>query len=164
MKKLVLACALTLSATAAVAGDTKLIVADDSVYTGLCIAATESREALDTARKEAGLSTIDLRDIRCNGKSLQHFGYLYSASTVEAASEASELQSTTYLFNSEDNSIETRLCLAAVTSSDEFAELRSQHFATVPNLDKTVQCNGMPLSRFIQKYSTTSKQFVSSTR
>lgn len=161
MKKLVLGCILTIGSASVMAEDIKLVPADDSPYTQACLAAAESRSALEDVRMEQGLSLLALSETRCNGRPLRQFATIYGNRSATVETRALSQNEASFSFNLESDNIETRLCHAAVTSTEEFQQLREEHFAHV-DLDTQIQCNGMPISRFAKKYST--EGFISSSR
>ena len=161
MKKLLLGCILTLGSAASMAEEIKLIPGDDSPYTRACLAAVESRASLEEVRREEGLTSRDLAEIRCNGKHLHVFTHLYSRQPASVETRLVSADEPLLRFNMESDDIETRLCHAAVTSREEFQRLREEHFANV-DVDRQIACNGMPISRFAKKYST--GRYISSTR
>src|SRR5690554_5861813 len=127
MKKVVVGCMLMLGSVAAQADEVRLVPGDDSRYTQVCLAATESDAALQSTIAELGLNQAALQEIDCNGTPLIRF--------------ARQHRDVSYNFKLEDGSAESRLCYAAVTSLEEFESIRAERFADVLNLEQVVSCN-----------------------
>ena len=139
MKKVIAGCLLMIGSVAVQADEVHLVPGDDSQYTQVCLAATESDAALESTIAELGLEKAALKEIDCNGKPLARF--------------VRQHRDVSYNFKLEDGSDESRLCHAAVTSLEAFESIRAERFADVLNLEQVVSCNGMPLERFISRYA-----------
>lgn len=139
MKKVIVGCLLMIGSAAAQADQVRLVPADDSQYTRVCLAATESEAALQSTIAELGLDKAALKEVNCNGKPLARFARQY--------------RDVSYNFKLKDGSAESRLCYAAVTSLEDFESIRAERFADVANLEQEVSCNGMSLERFISRYA-----------
>lgn len=120
------------------ADEVRLVPADDSMYTQVCLAAAESESALQSTVSAMGLESGELESISCNGTPLSRF--------------ARRHRDVAYNFKLKDSTAETRLCHAAITSPETFESIRAEHFADVPNIEQEVSCNGMTLERFISRY------------
>lgn len=145
MKKLILGSVLTLGASAALADDYKLVSADDSPLTQICLAAVESFDAMEKARMDAGLSRNEMDSIECNGMALMRFARQYSSNEPVAKS---------YSFTPAENTPEVELCIAAVTSVESYESVRSEYFNGIANVEDQVLCNGMTLKSFARKYDS----------
>lgn len=83
MKKLMFGVMLTLASAGTAADDmipddVALVSADDSPYTRMCLAATESWSELERVSVEEGLPALALEEIECNGKPLMQFAREYA--------------------------------------------------------------------------------------
>ena len=149
MKKFVLATLLVTGASVAQAGP-KLVPADTSELSQLCVAAAESRSALQSAANEIGLNAQDLQDVRCNGVSLTRFAAEYR--TVADVEEAAVKASDGYILKPSDDSPLAALCIAAASSQEEYERVKEQHFSQENNLEAEVMCNGVPLKNFARRF------------
>lgn len=144
MKKYLFLLTLATTSFAAHAEESiKFVNADGSVYGELCIAAANSADGLEAKARELGINAAEVDTIYCNGRAIRKF-----ASQFHAADEAV----TAYVVSAADQSPETRICLAALTSDDEFSRLKDAHFSTVKDVESEVRCNNMPLGQFVRKY------------
>lgn len=144
MKKLFLATLLMVSAGITQADTPKLVNADGSELSAICIAAVTSREAMYDKAAELGVRPFQPSTLLCNGKTLARFLSTYRA---EAAPKP-----VGYVFNKSDESPVTALCLAAVSSEQEFMNVKDRYFGNDANVEAEVRCNGMPLATFARKY------------
>ncbi|MBE1298865.1 MAG: hypothetical protein GJ680_03000 [Alteromonadaceae bacterium] len=122
----------------------QLVNGDGSQYADVCIAAAQSKSALNAKAEEFGFSKFDLEQFTCNGYSVKEFAKKF------AAKPASKVE--IFSFTSDDNVPETKLCVAAVTSKEAFAEVKAKHFAN--KSVNSIACNGMPLKAFAKKYGS----------
>lgn len=122
------------------ADEVRLVPADDSMYTQVCLAAAESESALQSTVSGMGLDSAELESISCNGMPLPRF--------------ARQHRDVAYDFRLKDSTAETRLCHAAITAPETFESIRAEHFADVSNIEQEVSCNGMTLERFISRYGS----------
>ena len=142
MKALIAALTLALFSSVAAADEIRLVNSDGSELSQLCIAAAETGKPVMILARNLGLGSFDLNELRCNGKPLHSFvSQLQTATPVV----------TQYQINLGDETPESMLCRAAVTSDAEFARLKETHFARVL-VETEVSCNGMPLNRFVRRY------------
>ncbi len=142
MKLQFAALALILGSSVAMANDVKFVNADGSKLSGLCIAAAESNKAVGALAAELGLSPVISDQILCNGTPIRAF---VSQLRADIAAEA------VYTVSGANQAPETQLCLAALTSKEEFARLKAQHFGNVV-VEREISCNGMPLQQFVRRY------------
>ena len=149
MKKFVLATLLAAGATV-VQAEPKLVPADNSELSQLCVAAAESRSALQRAASNIGLNAQDLQDVRCNGVSLTRFAAEYR--TVAAVDKATEKAPEGYILKASDDSPLAALCIAAANSQEEYERVKAQHFSQDNNLEAEVMCNGVPLKNFARRF------------
>ncbi len=154
MNKLLIVSAFILSATTAQAGEYRLISADNSELSDLCIMAVEAREAFEEGARHIGMDATDLDELRCNGKALPVFLSRFRAT------ESS--RTVPYAFNKNDSSELTELCYAAVKSEQEFEQVKETYFGDEQNIEEEVLCNGVPLKSFARKYRN--RAFTASTR
>lgn len=117
--------------------------ADGSPYGELCIAAATSHEAMEAKAAELGIHHTEIDTVYCNSKTIRKF-----ASQFHAAGEVI----TAYVVNAANETPETQICLAALTSDDEFARLKKAHFSAVKDVENEIQCNNMSLGQFVRKY------------
>ena len=149
MKRLFLASLLFLGATQAQADAPRLVNADGSDLSTICIAAAVSRAAMYQKAAELGLRDLRAEELRCNGLTLSSF-----ISRHRVASTAK--QPAAYVFRKSDSSPITELCLAAVRSEQEYSYVKARYFGDEKNIEAEVQCNGMPLQTFARRYRTSS--------
>ena len=153
MNKLLIVSALLLSTSVAQADNYRLVSTDNSALSALCIAASQSKEALIEGAQAIGIKKSDLGELRCNGQTLPVF--LSRLRSIENSAEESN-PLVTYAFNKTDSSALTELCYAAVQSPQEFAQVKDKYFNDEANIEKEVRCNGIPLQEFARKYGARS--------
>jgi len=160
-KKFLLALAL-LGSASFVHADVKLVPSDGSELSKLCIAATStsSRAEMFALAKAAGISRLDLPELRCNGLTLERFAAKYGSArprrVVTSATPAG------YLLRKSDASPLTELCAAAAVSDAEYARVKAMHFSGDATIDAEVLCNGLSLESFVRKYRSGETALVSS--
>ncbi|HWK54158.1 MAG TPA: hypothetical protein VNR18_07305 [Hyphomicrobiales bacterium] len=144
MKRLVLASLFLGLATTATAGQVRLVNADASALSEICIAAVESRAAARATASELGVPNRDLAQLQCNDMPLAEFVRRYRAPTPTL-----HLQ-TAYVFKGSDASPLTALCMASLENDTAFATARAR---LDDDLDLSeVRCNKLPLDEFVRKY------------
>ena len=146
MRSIFASALLIVLSTQTFAGDAKFVNADGSASSQLCIAAVDSYASIYQVAKEMGVSRVSVGSLRCNDMSLRRFVNTYQTAPV--------VEMTTYSFNKSDDSVETEICIAAVTSSEDFVDLKQAHFSGRSSAINGVRCNDMSLDRFVDKYST----------
>jgi len=104
---------------------------------------------LETATS-AGLSTVELDTVRCNGLSVGRFASKYSKPVTTVAALPAG-----YVLKASDTSETTALCIAATKSEQEFMAVKSMFFGAEPQVETEVRCNGLPLKTFARKYGKT---------
>ena len=135
---------VALAALNANADTPRLVNADGSELSAICIAAITSREAMYDKAAELGVRDFEPAEMRCNGQTLSRFVSLYrAASTVKPAG---------YVFSKTDDTPVTELCLAAVRSDQEYLAVKKRHFEDEARIEEEVRCNGMSLANFARKY------------
>jgi hypothetical protein len=139
MKLQIAALALILGSSSVLATDVKLVSADGSDLSKLCIAAAESTSTIGALAAEMN---IPASDVLCNDKPIHHFAGQFRAKAASA---------TAYVLSVGNQSPETRLCVAALTSVEEFAALKAEFFGDV-TVEREVRCNGLPLGQFVRRY------------
>jgi hypothetical protein len=144
MKKLFLVSLLLTSAGIAQADSYRLVNADGADLSAICIAAVTSREAMYNTAAELGVSAFNPSELRCNGMTLSRFLTNYRNNPAHASAG--------YVFNKSDDSAITELCVAAVSSEQEFMKVKELHFGSENDVETKVMCNGMPLKTFARKY------------
>jgi len=148
MKKFTLAM-LMIAGSGLAQADYKVVNADGSELSQLCVAATASKAALLETAASAGLSAVELDTVRCNGLSLDRFASKYSKPATVAVLPAG------YVLKASDASEATALCIAATKSEQEFMAVKSMYFGAEPKVETEVLCNGLPLKTFARKYGST---------
>jgi hypothetical protein len=144
MKKSLFMFSLLVGSVAAHAEDPiKFVNADGSAFGELCIAAANSVEGLEAKAIELGINPTEINTVYCNGRAIRKF-----ASQFHAADETI----TAYVVSAADQTPETLICLAAVTSDDEFSRLKEAHFSNVKDVENEIKCNNMTLGQFVRKY------------
>lgn len=146
MKKLALV-TLLIAGSATAYAEPKLVPADDSELSRLCVAAVESRDSLTSTAREFGYGPLDLQELRCNGLPVARFAAKYRA-TVAATTTAPE----GYILRPSDDSPLAALCIAAASSDLEYARVKEQYFGNESNLESEVMCNGVPLKNFARRF------------
>jgi hypothetical protein len=145
MKSYAIAAALLFASTSVLANDFKFVNADGNELSGLCIAAVESNEPVNAVAEGLGLASVSASEVACNGRPIVDFVRKYRT-------DFSAAPRTVYIMNSGNEAPETQLCLAALASEELYNQIKVAHFADVKNVESTVNCNGMPLSKFVRKY------------
>lgn len=153
MKKY-LAAALILAA-APLSAQPVFVPADSSPLSQLCIAALDSRATLLTQISELGLDMAVEQELVCNGLSVRNFvkrARQAGITPVQAQSPvASPAPSKAPLMaiRGTNDSPETQLCVAAVTSPLRFETLKEELGADVQH---ELRCNGKPLEQWVRRY------------
>jgi hypothetical protein len=149
IKKLFLVSLLMTSAGIAHADSVRLVNADGADLSAICIAAVTSREAMYDTAAELGVHPFEPETLRCNGMSVGRFISMTrerpAAPEVAKAAEG-------YLFSKSDTSPVTELCMAAVSSDQEYLKVKQEYFSGDATVETEVMCNGMPLKTFARKY------------
>ena len=144
MKKLLIPIIAMLGMSQVFAEPARLINGDGSALTSMCIDAAESGASFKRLAKFYGFQGMNEADLVCNGLSLSEFRERYS--DIE--------ETTTVLsFSKIDVSPSTELCFAAVTGADNYEALKASYNSKADHDVSEVTCNGMPLDRFVRRYS-----------
>jgi hypothetical protein len=154
MNKVLIFSALFLVTNAAHAEGYRLVSTDNSALSALCITAVESPDAVSKSARSIGMSSAEIRELRCNGLTLPVF--------LSKFRETGSSPTVTYAFNKNDSTEETELCYAAVKSEQEYEQVKNTYFDNEQNIEEEVLCNGMPLKTFARKYRN--RAFTASTR
>ncbi|MDR0780537.1 MAG: hypothetical protein LBF16_07565 [Pseudomonadales bacterium] len=133
------------AAPAASVDNIRLVNADASPLSEICIAAVESRRAALDVAAEYGMSSQDLAEVHCNGMPLVQFAHTYRAPEKKMAP--------IYRFKSTDASPLTDVCMASVKSAEEFAAAKARLGADI-TLEE-IRCNKLPLAEFARRYGKT---------
>ena len=160
MKMFVTAIAL-LSSTSFVHADYKIVSADDSALSQLCVAAAaaDSREAVLALTDAAGIARLDVPTVLCNGMPLTRFSLKFGTAKLETVTESTA--SAGYVLRKSDSSPLTELCAAAAVSKQEYSKVMQTYFSGDSKLESEVFCNGLPLKTFMRKYSAAEGRQVS---
>lgn len=160
MKMFVTAIVL-LSSTSFVHADYKLVNADDSALSQLCVAAAaaDSREAVLALTDAAGIARLDVPTVLCNGMPLTRFSLKYGNAKLDAAVESTA--SAGYVLRKSDSSPLTELCAAAAVSKQEYSKVMQTYFSGDSKVESEVHCNGVPLKTFMRKFGEAEGRQVS---
>mgnify|MGYP001082795015 CR=1 FL=1 len=148
MKKLSLTSILIFSSSIALAGDLNFVASDTSPFTAICIAATQSEEAVSAQLHEHSLTRSDIRTLSCNGMSLNRFAAKYNSAPEVATVEPVRV----FAFRESVSNSETSLCIAAATSNEEYARLKNELFSGNRSLVRSITCNDLPLQSFARRH------------
>lgn len=146
MNKLLISSLLTLGAISSAHADTRMVNADGSALSAICIAAVTSREAMYDKAAELRVRDFEPSELRCNGQTLSRFLSIHRAK--------SEAKPAGYVFTKTDDTPVTELCLAAVRSDAEYEAVKKRLFSDEDGIEAEVRCNGMSLTTFTRKYRT----------
>jgi hypothetical protein len=146
VKKLFLVSLLMTSAGYAHADSYRLVNADGADLSAVCIAAVTSREAMYETAAEVGLAPLDVATLRCNNMTVSRFVASTRNSVAAIETPAS------FMFSKSDNSPVTELCMAALSSDQEYLKVKEEKFGADPKVEAEVRCNDMPLKTFARKY------------
>ena len=132
----------------------RLVNTDNSALSALCITAVEAPESVRANAKAIGMSSGDMAELRCNGQTLPVF--------VHKLRDTESSPGVVYSFNKTDTSEETELCYAAVSSEQQYEQVKDTYFDDELNIEEEVMCNGMPIKTFARKYRN--RAFTASTK
>lgn len=132
-----------LASFSASADDVKFINSDGSSVGELCIAAIGSTDTLEFLAEELNISPVDVNKIACNGRSIHSFARKY---------RQNDSQEPAYAISVANQTPETQLCLAALTSEEEFKKIVDAHFGTLSDVRESMRCNGLTIKQFVRKY------------
>lgn len=150
MKKSFLA-VLAISATSAIlnpaanAEEVRLVNADGTMLSELCIAAVESGDRFQNLLKELNLVAGQESEVRCNGRSLKRFAADVRAKLEGAADPV-------FVFRAEDQSPISQLCMAALESDEAYEAAKARVRTQAGVLESEVLCNDLPVKTFARKY------------
>ena len=144
MKKTLPLIALLCASTATLAQEGSAVTGIDvnngeTAYTSVCVAATQSWSALDSAIEEYGFTPRDTQEIYCNSTQLMRFARENLRRNVYVPTKV--------VLKKTDSTTETEVCLAALKG-----EPLPRDYATY-NAMQTLRCNGKPLSSFVNGFS-----------
>ena len=105
MKKFAIAM-LMIAGSVLAQADYKVVNADGSDLSQLCVAAATPAAGLSAAAKAVGVTTAGLATVRCNGLTLERFAAKYGSRSLDTTPVA-------YVLKGTDDSEATALCLAA---------------------------------------------------
>ncbi|MEY4642915.1 MAG: hypothetical protein RLZZ227_2909 [Pseudomonadota bacterium] len=146
VKKLFLVSLLMASAGIVHADSLRLVTADGADLSAVCIAAVTSREAMYETAAALGIEPLDVETLRCNDMTVSRF-----VATTRNSVARIELP-TSYMFSKSDDSPVTELCMAALSSDQEYLKVKEEYFGADPRVETEVMCNDMPLKSFARKY------------
>lgn len=156
MKNLFVLSALVFSFTTVQAEPARLVAADSSNLSALCIAAATSEQSLLELGGAHGINANELNEIRCNGMTVDRFIASIKAQTVTAPRNV--------VFKKKDESDLTELCYKALSSFDQYQQLLRQRAGKDANLQSELACNGMPVTDFVSRYRQGTDAGVTSLR
>lgn len=125
------------------ANDVKFVNSDGSAAGELCIAAIGSTNTLDFLAEELDIAPVDVDKIACNGRAIRSFAKKYRQTDSQAPA---------YAISVANQTPETQLCIAALTSDEEFAKIVDAHFGTMSDVQESMRCNGLSIKKFVRKY------------
>lgn len=143
MKKYLAIAFSILASSTVLADDVNFVNSDGSSAGDLCIAAIGSTNTLDFLAEELNIAPVDVDTISCNGKSIRSFARQYRQNDSPEAA---------YVISVANQTPETQICIAALTSDEEFARLVEAHFGKMSEVEETMQCNGLSVKQFVRKY------------
>lgn len=144
MKKVVGSLLLCLAATSAFGRIESVQVTAGQLETGLCMAALDSMEYMyQLSQQELG-APIDQTELQCNGMPVKAW--------VTRTKLEEQARNTFVTVKATNQSPETQLCLAALESDEALVAAREALFSYETGIEQDLECNGMPLSRFVTKY------------
>jgi hypothetical protein len=143
MKKaaLIIAIALTASATAVSAKSAKFEMTQDNFETKVCyVAATKGMESAEQFITAQGLSVRKLKqNVKCNNTDLVTFAKRYNkAESAPTSTGPVQLVAT-------NNDLESKICVESLTKG------LMQTVAKYQINEEHIRCNGIPLPRFVKK-------------
>jgi hypothetical protein len=141
---LALSASSALFSAAAGAEEVRLVNADGSSLSELCIAAVESETRFREIMQELGMVAGQEYEVSCNGRSLKRF-----AADVRAKREGAQ---PVFVFRAEDESPISQLCMAALESDAAYEQTRARLRTQIGVLESEVLCNDMPVKAFARKY------------
>ncbi len=144
MKKFVVAFAL-IASNAALADNVRLVAADGSPLSELCIAAVESESRFKSLARELEITPMQESELRCNSKPVRAF--VASVRNKIAAPVAPTL-----VFRTTDESDLSRLCMAILESDEAYEAAKAGVKAEGALLESEILCNGTPIRSFARKY------------
>ncbi len=132
----------------ALADDNRFVAGDDSPYTEICIAATESDNAAQSVMEKYAVTRSDISELSCNGMTLNRWISKFRSDSYADSQESIRV----FAFRENNDSAETSMCIAAVTSSDEYSRLKEELFGNSQSTLSRIYCNNMPLRTFARRY------------
>lgn len=142
---LALTASSALFSVGASAGDVRLVNADGTTLSELCIAAVESESRFRNLMRELKLVAGQENEVRCNGRSLKRF-----AADVRARLEGTAQP--VFVLRAEDKSPISQLCMAALESDEAYEQTRARLRTETGMQESEVLCNDMPVKAFARKY------------
>lgn len=144
MKKFAIAM-LMITGSALAQADYRVVNADGSGLSRLCIVALTPAADMSSAATAAGMGFAELGSVRCNGLSLDRFAAKYRSKSRPAEPVA-------YVLKGTDDTEATALCLAVASSEQEFVKVKSRYSSTPGLIEAEIRCNGLSLKSFARKY------------
>ena len=123
----------TVSVIAPAAQAVEFVNTDGSKLSELCITAVQN---------ESTVNTIDASHVLCNNMTLKSFVKQYSVAQEQSVKAIA--------FESTNSTPESELCIAAATSNEAFAQVKTGFNKTTIN---SVACNGVELVKFAKRYN-----------
>ncbi|TDJ28350.1 MAG: hypothetical protein E2O61_14900 [Gammaproteobacteria bacterium] len=131
----------------AIAQNYVLINGDGSKYSELCIAATVSEQALSALARKHIVYPSEVGEITCNGLLIKEFANKYQSNP----SATGKSQKVFALINA-NGTKETKLCIAAATSNEEFSKVKSELFGKDRRTVQDISCNDLRIASFAKKH------------
>jgi hypothetical protein len=146
MKKLFLAAMFMAGAGLASADSTpvKLTTADDNALSKFCVAAVSRSAGLEALAQGFGIAAEEIDSVLFNGRPLASFVRMHRAAPAAGP--------VAYALNEADDSMATKLCIAAVESEAEYEIIKAGYFSDVANINTEILCNGIAVNQFARMY------------
>lgn len=130
---------------AAKAEDVRLVNADGTMLSELCIAAVESEDRFKAVMRELKLVAGQENEVRCNGRSLKRFA-------ADVRAKMSGTDNPVFVFRAEDESPISQLCMAALESDEAYEATMARVRSETGVRESEVLCNDLPVKSFARKY------------
>ena len=135
---------LALTVISSTANALEFELSDNSKFTKACVAAVESNGSLDNVLRQNKIRTLSKDEVLCNDTPIAEFARAHKKQDASNTNINA-------IFENTDSSSESKLCIAAATSNEEFNKTKRRFLAKVN--PKQVVCNGMALAKFAKQYN-----------
>ncbi|NQZ80576.1 MAG: hypothetical protein HRT52_06120 [Colwellia sp.] len=144
MRKIMLTIAMTALVSSVSAKDVKFSNADGSAHTDICIAAATSDAVLKAKIKEHKYSDASVRNLSCNGLTIEKFARKYHMNTSSKAVKV-------FSFDNSMGNVEADICIAAASSNESYKALKAK-LSKSKEFYRTISCNNKPIAAFAKKF------------